>query len=1105
MRTKQWSRLRMWLAIAACVCAPSLLLAQGLFGTISGIVTDPSEAVITGATVTVTNSSTNVSVVLKTNNAGVYNASSLNPGTYSVTVQAPGFKSGMVKGITLEVSANPKEDVKLETGATSETVQVSSESALLETQQSTLGQTVGQRQLEDLPVAGSSGRSFYSLINLSAGVSQQVGAGGYALDNARINGGRPRMDDYLLDGTSSEQPTFGGPAITPSVDTISEMHVITNSFSAEYGKVSGGVITATTKSGTNHFHGSAYEYAQNAVLNAKNYFTAPNTSILPFNYNEFGGTIGGPAKKDKLFFFTDYQGVRSNSTTPIIDRLVPNAAFRNGDLSAVSTQLVDPQTKLPYANNQVPVSAISKALLALFPVGNGGPATSVVGADFWSGSGSNTSVVNRFNPRIDLNLREADHIFGVYHYQRERYSSTSQFPDANNYSLNPDDSITAGWTHIFGSTIVNDARFGYNHRSAFRTTNGYGQVSVSDFGIAGIPVCNLPNSGGKCGAPTIGIAGFTGVGGGGSMLVEPSGQTLGSDMVTKTVGKQTIKVGGEIDHVSISNIQPNSLTGNFSFKGTGTGNPFGDFLNGYLSQSSIQVQSDYLQPQTWADAIFVQDDWRLKRTLTLNLGMRWQYDPSWTAKAGQLASFNPYTLAWTQNRLNGAPAGSINTHWKEFAPRLGFAWNPINRTVFRGGYGITFPGVTGHGRGGDGTPSPSILATTQVPTGTNIASLPTVVLPNATAPLSVAQGSYTAYTPRNQAPQYVQQWNLTLSQQFGASTIFELAYTGSHGVHLPINYGYNLCQQSADEIAKYGTAAKNMDGPYCAPGSFSALGGFYGDYVLSGYWGLSSSVYNAMQVKLERRYAKGLSVLTTFTWSKLMDDSSSDYGGFGSLDVYGQDFYHRSAERSVSAGNIPYNFQLSPIYDLPFGPGKAFLNNGIAGEVLGGWRISAVYSLTSGAPLGISDGGFVYGNVARTLTTRPTLIGNPAAGPRNINQWFNTAAFDWSGTTVYSANLLHPEGNSVPQLAFGNTRRFLDNSNVSAPDYNNLNLSLQKEFKLPFGEQSSLRIQGDAFDALNHPLFASPDTNADATFGRVLSTRGGSSSRTIQLGAHLYF
>jgi hypothetical protein len=1074
--------------------------AQGLFGTISGIITDTSGAAIPGATVTITETKTGVSEKLTTNASGVYNAPSLNPGTYTVQAEAPGFESAVIDNVILQVGANPKESIKLHVGRTSQTVNVSSESALLQTQQSELTQSISSQQLSQLPITGSAGQDFWALLSLSAGVSQQQGEGGYAEDNARINGGRPRMDDYLLDGTSTEQPTFGGPAINPSPDTIAELNVVTNDFSAEYGKVSGGVVTATTKSGTNQLHGSAFEFAQNAALNAKNYFQAPNTPILPFSYNEYGGTLGGPILKNKLFFFADYQGVRSSSSVPLVNQVVPSLAFRQGNLSAITTPIINPQTGLPYPNNRIPVSPIAKALLALYPLPNGGPAATPGGA-YWSGVNSYNETVARTNPRIDWNLRAADHVFGVFHYQGQTNTTVSGFPDANNFTLNPDKAITLGWTHIFSSTLINDARYGYNHRSPLRSTNGYGQVSPSDFGVSGLPACTLPQSNGKCGPPTIGIGGFSGVGAGGGMLAEPAGQNQFTDAVTKTLGRQSIKVGGEIDHVSINNIQPNSLTGNFLFQGKGTGNPFADFLIGYLSESSVQVQSQYLESRTWADALFVQDDWKVSQALTLNLGLRWQYDPSWTESHNAFASFNPYTLKWKQNGLNGAPRGSVETHWKEFAPRLGFAWNPRSGLVIRGGYGITFPGTLGHGRGGDGNPSPDILANTQIPAGTYISHLPAIAVPNLAAPLTLANAEYNSYTPYHQAATYFEQWNLTLDQQIGSSTIFEIAYTGSHGVHLPINYGYNLCQQSAAEIAQFGSAAAQMDGPYCAPGSFAALGGFYGDYVFPGWWGLSSSVYDAMQLKLDRNFSNNLSYTTSFTWSRLMDDSSSDWSGFGSLDAYGQDFYHRSAERSVSAGDVPLNLQFAPTYQLPFGPGQRWVSHGFAGETLGGWRLSGIYSLTSGTPLGINDGGYTYGSVARTIATRPTLIGSPQLAHRNLNEWFNTAAYDWSGTVVYSNNLLQPEGASNPKYAFGDVRRFT--SVIRSPIYNNLNLSLQKDFKLPMGEQTLLRFQADGFDVLNHPIFSPPDTNADATFGQITSTRGG--PRVLQLSAHLTF
>lgn len=1106
-----------------CICFLSAVFmmlvtfaqAQGLFGTITGSVVDPTGAVIPGARVTITNVATNVKTLVKTNGVGEFTAPSLNPGNYQVMAEDKGFKRAVAIGVILQVDAVQKINLKLQPGGSSETVIVTATSPLLQTEQSSISQNITDQQISELPVMGgvsngSAGRSIYNLVELSGGLTQQTGEGGVALDNARLNGGRPRTDDYVVDGTSTEAPTFGGPTVTPSVDSVQEMNIVTNNFSAEFGKVSGGVITITTKSGSNAYHGSVYEYFQNDALNTLNYFQPVGVPRYPFHFNEFGGTIGGRIIKDKLFFFTDYQGLIANQTFPIHNTPVPDNYIRTGDLydAGFTTQLYDPATGQPYINNQVPVSAIARKLLTMYPVMNNGE-SGQPGIGWFNGTTSNHPTVNRINPRVDWNPESKDHIFGVLHIQHERYDSNDGLPYGASYTTNPDIAITAGWTRLVNVKLLNDFHFGFNHRWPIRTTNGYGEVDASDFGISGIPTCDLESSNSKCGEPTLNVGGLGQIGGGGGMLIEPAGEYEVLDALTFLRATHTIKIGGEVRREMIDNIQPTWPEGDFKFDNSNfagsTGNTFANLLIGALDQSTIQVQSQYLLTRTWADALYLQDDYRVTPKLTVNLGMRWQYDPSWHERNHQLASFDPYTLTWTQMGRNGAPQGSIDTHWAEFAPRIGFAYNFLAGTVFRAGYGITYPGVTAHGKGGDGNPSPTIEAQTQVFPGTNIANLPTIALPNPTAQLTVPQGEGFYYTPRKQGTNYFQQWNVTVQQQLGQNLAATLSYTGSHGVHLPVNFAYNLCQMSQASLDQNGLNSNTMDSPYCAPGNFNALGGYYGDYVYPGFWGLSSSVFNALDAKIEKRFSSGMSLLSTFTWSKLIDDSSSDWSGYDALDVYGQDFYHRSAERSVSAGDIPLRWITSGIYELPVGRGHRHLSHGALGQAIGGWRATGIYSLSAGDPIGVMDGGYHYGP-ARTFGYRPTLIADPLPKgfQRTTLQWFNTQAFDWSGTYVYTSNLIQHNllnGSPNPAYGMGNTPRFF--STVRAAGVNNFDFSLQKDTKLRFGDQTYLRLQVDSFNSLNHPEFGPPDSSADANFGLVLYTRN--NGRQLQLGLNISF
>ncbi len=1114
--------------LPACVLTVLLLLGatrlagQGLFGTISGVVTDSSGAVVPGATVKVTNVNTNVTATLTSNSAGAYNATSLNPGTYNVAAEATGFKTAVMNGISLEVGANSRADLVLEVGTTTQVVEVTAAAPLLQSQQTSLGQTVNERLIDQLPTQSGNGRSVYNLLFLTAGVSEQKGGGGGNNENLRINGDRPRDQDYVLDGTSITAPVFGGQAVNPSVDSIQEFRVETNSMSAEWGKSGGGVIIVVTKSGTNNFHGSAYEYLRNEKLDARNYFEDPTKTKNPFKYNEFGGTIGGPIIKNKLFFFTDYRGIRQRGSNPSVGNVVPDSAFRSGDLSALCSagfdasgncldaggQVYFPGTTTPVPYNDVSgdINPIAQNILALYPTSStpgAAPGTNLV-----SFNSPSTNSLNSFNPRIDYNFSDSDHLFGAFH--RETGSNVIYDlvvgPAGKRISRTDNYSLTAGWTHTFSSTMLNDFRFGYMYRVGARAQFGQSFTSPADFGISGIPNClsSIPDTadGAKCGTPGVTITGFTGLPVG-STIYEPASVLHFSDKVTWLVGRHSLKVGADFRHYVIDNYQPNDVVGNFKFLGGQTGFGYSDFLFGALSQSNVQVQNAMVSTRAWAYSFFLQDDFKVSPQLTLNLGMRYQYDQSFHEIHNGLAFFNPFTVEWEQFGVN-APATPFDPSKRQFGPRVGFAWNPRKSFVVRGGYGIMFPGTVGHGRAGDGEPGPNLLASTPVPAGTDWSNLPAITSPDPSAITALlpvnGNVAWSPWAPRKRATTYVQLWNFTLEQQLGANTVAQLAYVGSHGVHLPINYAYNICQQSPESTLEFGWDATTS--PYCAPEA-AQLAGIWNLYVFPGWWGLSSSSYHSLQAKVDRHFARGFSVLANFTWSKLIDDSSSDWGGFWSLDVLGQDFYNRRAERSVSAGDVPVRLTVAPIYELPFGPGKKWAQSGIASQVIGGWRVAGIYTVSNGYPFGITDNSYGYCNAAHTISNRPMMIGNPLPPgfDQNVHHWFDITAFDFSGTCPAS-NLVALTGGYDTTKAFGDAPRYFDN--IRVPGVHNIDFSLQKDFRLPMSERSRLTFRADFYNLPNHPQLGAPVSDPlDSTFGSINYTA--INNRTIQLGLHLYF
>ena len=1152
------------IALFVFVC-PQKLPAQGLFGTISGIVTDPSGAVVAGATVKVINTATNVTVALTTNGAGVYNATSLNPGTYRVEAGAKGFKTAVANNIVLDVSASPKVDLTLAVGQGNETVEVTAANTpILQTQQTDLGQTIDSTRLQELPTLSGSGRSPYSFLVLAPGVSQQTGCSGCGNEgNVRISGSRPRNDDNLLDGTSITPPVFGGQDVQPTVEAIGEFRIEQNSMSAEYGKAGGAIVIQVSKSGTNQFHGSAYEYNRNQKLDAKDYFVDPGKAKNPLTYDEFGGSIGGPVIKGKLFFFTDYEAIRSHGTTPNSSVLVPDGNFRSGDLSGLCVsgftgpggicndqsssgvyinQIYDPTTGSPVPGNMITsISPVSSAIESVWPTG-GSPVTP--GIDLLTVNIPNSNSINRFNPRLDWNVSQADHIFVAAHTEfGVGYSyDINTGPAGRQTGRDANYAITVGETHTFTPTTLNEFRFGYTHRIGDRTPYGAGATSPSAFNISGIPNClsSVPDTSGgtKCGTPGVSVTGYTGFSNGG-MLYEPATTFHFSDTLSRLVGRHSLKFGFQADHYAMDNYQPNGVVGNFTFNGMATnggvkseGNAFADFLFGVVNgNNSVQVQNAFVSSRAWSYAFFAQDDFKLTPRLTLNLGLRWQYDQSFHETHHGDAFFDPYTAQWEQFGVGGTPDTTLDPSKREFEPRIGLSWNPRGDFVVRAGYGIMHPGYVGHGRAGDGQPGPNLLATTPITSGTNWGAPLTVTDPDPaaiTAPIPVNSNvSFSYWAPRKQPASYTQLWNLTLEKQFGSKTIAQVGYVGSKGTHLPVNYAYNICQQTPASTAAEPNPfnfSGPMSSPYCpaAAAAVNAGAGFTAVYccltVNPGWWGLSSSIYHSLQAQVDHRFSHSFSLLANFTWSKLIDDSSSDWGGFWSLDVLGQDFYNRKGERSVSAGDVPERFTFAPIVELPFGPGKKWLNSGVGSAVLGGWRVATIYTISAGTPFGVTDNAYGFCNGAGVLEDRPMVIGNPGSisgSQRSPSLWFNNQALDFSGTCPGPGLLTSSFPGDVTK-AFGDAPRYF--SNVRNPGVDNLDFSVQKDFRIPFGEQTRLRFSADFFNLPNHPEFAEPGSDPDAGyhppdpalgqrasgFGAIGNTSS-IANRVIQLGLHLYF
>jgi len=1086
--------LRLALSLIAVVLP---LGAQTTAGSIVGTVTDPSGAVIAGAAITVTNIGTNIAVKTTTDSAGEYVVTPLEVGRYSVTVEATGFKRSVRTDVPVNVQDRVRVDTKLEVGQVSDTVEVAAAAPILETDTSYLGEVVEAQRIVDLPL---NGRFFTRLAVLTAGTAPTpAGARDENTGGFSANGVRPYQNNFILDGVDnnslsedlSSQASF---VVGPPPDAIQEFKVQTNSMSAEFGRSGGAVLNVTIKSGTNDLHGTAYEFLRNSDLDANNFFNNANGApIAPFKQNQFGFSTGAPILipkiyngKNRTFFFFDYQGTRIRTGQTLL-ATVPTEAMRQGDFSGqngvVFNTIYDPTTgsinaagdavgRTPFAGNIIPQSRwnpIAQKLLSMFPTPNvAGQVNNFGPANNYLTNPVEPNDTNQLDLRIDHKISDSDSIFGRFSWSNQRDVPPGAIPpplDAANFAsgifLQKPRNVVVSETHIFTPRIVNELRLGYTQNESDRLQFNANVNESAQIGIPGVPFST--NNGGL---PQFGVSGLSSFG---SAEYQPTVEKQALEQLIESLtiihGRNTIKVGAELKpRVNFTILQPPVPRGYFGFSGTYTeqnlessaisGLGVADFLLGAVSggaQISSFINDEFQQPGQF---YYVQDDIKVNRKLTLNLGLRYEFVIHAKERYNAEANFNvaTNTLQIAGNRQDalppnffpevpvtrGAPSSLVPNQKHDFAPRIGIAYNLFQKTVLRAGYGVFY---SSYEAGPLSIPNPGNNPPFFEQSNYNVPS-PLLLNPIVSSlsqgfPLNALANPSTpslfALDPRFTNPN-VQHWQASVQQELGWNAVLEVAYAGSKGTHLYEFRNFNQIPASSNPSANYNAERLR---PY--------LGND-----LPFWCSCDSSTYSALQVKLEKRLSNGLSFLTAFTYGKSIDEQSQASLGFHSGGGF-RDNNNPQWEKGPSDYDQKYRFVNSFSYTLPVGQGRAVLGglHGIGNTLIGGWELQGIQSWSSGLPYTITEGVDQNNNLGDT-EEHPNRVKGVQLYPSGpaVSSAYNPAAF-----------ILQPFG------TYGNSGR---NIIWTAPQLQ-LDTSLFKDFAVK--ERMKLQFRAEFFNMTNHTNF----------------------------------
>ena len=1100
--------LRLSALMVMLLVSASLVLAQSQ-SRMTGTVTDNTGAVIPGASVTISNMATGVEQAVKTNASGVYSFPNVVPGQYIVLVEYTGFKGFSQTGVTMDTGFTRTVNAQLEVGDLTEVVTVEATTPLLESETSSVGQFIEREQVMNMPLVS---RRSASLVKLMGNVSFRSEDGGEQVPKFSMAGGRSQNQMWTLDGSVVQNMSIGTQqlALNPPAESLQEFKAEMNNYAAEYGRAGGGFIVMTTRGGTNEFHGAGYEFFRNNAMDARSFFA---DETAPLRYNIFGGSIGGPIQKNKSFFFFNYEGARRRDGVTYSGDDVPHAIEKTGDFSnrldlptyanrpdLPSNVLLDPlsgvagnqRTWTAFANNTIPqgrIDPIAMQVVQLFPDPNVATSITRAPANNFRNNASNALDQNYYTAKWDHNLSENDRLSVRFTHVKAPQNIPAVYPfafadpragDRENRHHN----TTVNWVHNFAPTVINEFRFNWGDRKHINRADARNSGKNGEFGIQGVN----PESFAR-----FAVNGLTALVPGNQERIQAPIRTI--ELVNNQTwvrGSHTVKYGVNWRYSRNIDDQNNQTGGAFTFNNRATGVGTAELLLGHVASASIN-DADLLDRRTDYWGFFVQDDWKATSKLTVNVGLRYEFDTPLWDRNNRLSGFdwnksNPVSGlngAVTFAGLDGRDKYAHDFYKGALGPRIGLAYRLTDTTVIRTGYGINYYGAYSGAVPNAFSLGFSTQGSFTSPDGgvTQAFALSQGMPGTARGALDASFGSVPFGTNPLISPDYlreghrsgqVQQWNFGIQKQLTDDFLVEVTYMANMGHRLSgPNFNWNQIP------------LVNGQGPARQSQQQRLFPTFNGVTQRSPDWGNSS--YHSGNLKIEKRYSGGFNLLMNYTWSKYLDDIEGNSELAGLVGNRYQHYELRHLDKAYSGSDIRHRLALSAVYDLPFGKGRRFdISNKALNTIVGGWGLGVITEFRTGSPFAVIE------NTNTSNVYASSQRSNVSGDPVKLANWRANV----KGTTFFDNNLFSAPGQGIFGTAPG--------SFCCGPGLANVDLSIHKWFN--FTEALRLQFRADFYNAPNRAAFANPaGQRGRGGFGEVASVLTGTGGRVSQLALRLEF